>query len=130
MSNAQLNGTNQHLRIRPFNNNGQQPDLLGDLSVEQIERSDMKKDERTSIDSMIQNNLVCPSTEKKLVKKHKVNASSMDMLANVSELDISVASNARSRDKLSMMQDRTGRDMSKHEVIHEESQESNRSIDS
>jgi len=34
VSNAQLNGTNQHLRIRPYNNNGQQPDLLGDLSVE------------------------------------------------------------------------------------------------
>jgi len=69
---------------------------------------------------MIQNNLVCPSTEKKLIKKHKINASSMDMLANVTELDISVADNYRSREKILTRDDKTGRDMSMvNEVIAE-----------
>lgn len=55
----------------------------------------------------------------------------MDMLANVSELDIAVANDYRSRDRMVTREaDKTGRDIDKTEVIHEDSQESNRSIDS
>lgn len=74
-----------------------------------------------SLDNMIQNNLVCPATEKKLINRSKVKNSSIDMLVNVSNLDMSVANDYRSRDRLKH-DDKTGRDMSLvNEVIDEAS---------